>query len=304
LRILLVDDNESITKFLSKYLQAQPEKYQIGVANNGFQALDYYSKFKPNLVLLDISMPGMDGIQTLTRIFEKDKDANVIMATANDSLRTIEACLDRGALGYLTKPFSPEEFASAIKIILDGGIYKRDLITFFSRAANKLESSIQKIVNTSVSVSFKDIEIIPHYVEALAPKLVLSVQSTGHATSEPNVHVPPECSGFSMEVGGQINGTIISVINKDDLNFFLDKDDSYILEFFNVINTDVISQLSDSMNVKLDAFPIRHYLKDKDSKVKGHDLTKIKFEISLREKIIPFEIYLWLNMGHLFKNLF
>ena len=65
-----------------------------------------------------------------------------------------------------------------------------------------------------------------------------------------------------------------------------------------------MSHLADSINVKLDALPIREYIKDKDSIVKNKDLTKIKFEVSTKEKSTDLEIFLWFNMSHLFRHMF
>ena len=309
MRVLLVDDNKSTTKMISKFLESGPTNYQISVADNGLQALEYYSSFKPDVVVLDISMPGMDGIETLSRIFKIDNDANVIMATANDSQRTIQICLQRGAIGYVSKPYSPEELITTIENTQKGGIYKRDLTTFFSRTANKIVSSIHKMIVTDATVVLKDIEVIPKYSSTI--QLSSSVRSISENTDELKINVSDSCVGFSTEVGGQIDGTIISVISKEHLRSILQDtsssetiDEDTVLEFFNIVNTNVLSQLADSMNVKVDAYPIRHYIKDKDEMIKNKDLTKVKFEISIKDETFQLEVYLWLNMEHLFKYLF
>jgi len=306
MKVLLVDDNKSTTKMMSKFLESPPINYEIGVANNGLQALDYYPSFKPDFVVLDISMPGMDGIETLSRIFKIDKDANIIMATANDAQRTIEICLQKGAIGYISKPYSPEELVASIKNAQNGGIYKRDLMTFFSRIAKKIESNIHKIIFTNATVLLKDVEVIP---KNSMPQLS-SVRRISTNADELKINMPNNCVGFSTEIGGQLDGLIVSVISKDHLpsilqNTSLDTiEDDTVLEFFNILNTSVLSQLADSMNVKLDAFPIRYYIKDKDERIINKDLTKAEFEISRNDKTFQFQVYLWLDMGHLFKYLF
>ena len=306
MRVLLVDDNKSTTKLMSKFLGSTPTNYEIGVANNGLQALEYYPSFKPDFVILDISMPGMDGIETLSRIFKIDKDANIIMATANDAQRTIEICLQKGAIGYISKPYSPEDLVSTIKNAQHGGIYKRDLMTFFSRIAKKIESNIHKIIFTNAMVLLKDIEVIP---KNSIPQLS-SVKKISENIDELKINIPNNCVGFSTDIGGQLDGLIVSVISKDHLPSILQTtsldtiEDDAVLEFFNILNTSVVSQLADSINVRLDALPIRHYIKDKDEKILNKDLTKVEFEISRNDKIFQFQVYLWLNMEHLFKYLF
>jgi len=310
-KILLVDDNEGTTKMLSTYLNAQKENYEVTVANTGFQALDYYMKFKPNVVVLDLSMPGMDGIETLSRIFKMDMNANVIIASATDAQRTIEICLDKGAMGFITKPYSPKELVGAIKNALRGGIYKRDLITFFSRGGRKIESSLQKIVGNDVSVVFKDVEVTPHYSNSLNPQSVSSITSVPEIKSESKIDVPSECLAFTTKIGGQLDGTIVSVTHKDFATLLQRSgvtgtgyQNESLLESFNIINSNLLSALADAMNFKIDILPIRPYIKDKDGMIKGKDLTKVTFAISWKEITMQLEIYLWLNMAALFKRTF
>jgi len=220
MRVLLVDDNKSTTKLMSKFLESEPSNYQIGVVNNGLQALDYYPSFKPDVVVLDISMPGMDGIETLSRLFKIDKDVNVIMASATDSLRTVEICLQKGAMGYISKPYSPEELVTSIQNAQKGGMYKRDLTVFFTRTAKKLEAVIHKITNTSVMITFEDIEITPNYSSSMMN--LASVRSVKNEINEIKIEIDNNCTAYSTEIGGQIDGTIVSAINKNDLRLILD----------------------------------------------------------------------------------
>lgn len=168
------------------------------------------------------------------------------------------------------------------------------------------------MVGKDVSVIFRDVEVYPHYSKTLTSQTISSIRSVPEI-NEVRINVPTECVGFSTEVEGQINGVIVSVINKKDLWYFfqdyknshtIENEDSVFLEFFNIINTNVISQLADSMNVKLDVLPIRAYIRDKDSMVKDKDLTKTKFEIYFGKKTIPLDIHLWFNMSSLFRKMF
>jgi len=151
LKILLVDDNKSITETLSEFLKLKGDQYNVDTADNGALAIDKYSKFKPDVVVLDLSMPIMDGIETLTRILKIDKNANVIVASAADAQERIETCLQKGALGYIAKPFSAEELLETIKNAL-GSVNDSALVTLFTLVRSKIEGSISKIVGKTVSV--------------------------------------------------------------------------------------------------------------------------------------------------------
>ena len=188
-------------------------------------------------------------------------------------------------------------------------MYKRDLTVFFTRTAKKLEAVIHKMTNASVMITFEDIEIIPNYSSSMVN--LASIRSVKNEINEIKIEIDNNRTAYSTEIGGQLDGTIVSAINKNDLQFILDKNTvenikfgDLVLEFFNIVNTNVMSQLADSMNVQLDAFPVREYIKDKDSIVKNKDLTSIKFNIEIENKIITLDVYLWLNMSHLYKHLF
>jgi len=97
MKILVVDDSTSTLNFTKKLLTASG--HDVDTAGNGAAALDKYATLRPDLVLLDITMPLMDGKETLRRILELDKNATVIMTTAIDDGEIIQGYLTRGAVG-------------------------------------------------------------------------------------------------------------------------------------------------------------------------------------------------------------
>lgn len=113
--ILVVDDEPRMVRFVKMNLDL--EGYITLEANNGLQALEKVRDHNPDLVLLDVEMPGLDGFETLKRLREIS-DAAVIMLTVrsdeNDRIRG----LDLGADDYVTKPFSPRELSSRIRAVL------------------------------------------------------------------------------------------------------------------------------------------------------------------------------------------
>jgi two-component system alkaline phosphatase synthesis response regulator PhoP len=114
-RVLVVDDDRNIVQLVRMYLEK--DNYQVSVAYDGEEALDAMRAFKPDIVVLDLMLPGVDGVEVCKRI-RWDSDVPIIMLTA----RTTEAeklfGLDLGADDYVTKPFSPRELLARMRAVL------------------------------------------------------------------------------------------------------------------------------------------------------------------------------------------
>jgi two-component system alkaline phosphatase synthesis response regulator PhoP len=114
-KILIVDDEQSILNLVSSYLR--PEGYEVFTANDGPSGLKAAQAYKPDLIVLDIMLPGMDGIELLTKL-RRESDAYVIMLTAKTEETDKIVGLSVGADDYVTKPFSPRELVARIKAAL------------------------------------------------------------------------------------------------------------------------------------------------------------------------------------------
>lgn len=117
-RILLVDDEEDILNFLSYNLKK--EGFEVYIALNGSDGIALAKKVKPHLIVLDVMMPEMDGIETcrLLRENEELKDSLVIFLSARSEDYTQIAGFDSGADDYITKPVKPRVFISRIKALM------------------------------------------------------------------------------------------------------------------------------------------------------------------------------------------
>jgi DNA-binding response OmpR family regulator len=102
-RILIVDDEQTVRDVLSEYFTEQG--YAVGTAESGREALKVLESFRPDLVLLDVRMPGIDGVETLRRLREVAPAVSVIMVTANEDVALARDTLKIGALDYVSKPF-------------------------------------------------------------------------------------------------------------------------------------------------------------------------------------------------------
>ena len=102
-KILIVDDEPSIRILLSEFLREK--NFKVFEASSGAEAIEIVKREKPALMLLDVSMPGMTGIETLKKIREFDKEIGVIMATANEDENTAREAAELGSYQYVLKPF-------------------------------------------------------------------------------------------------------------------------------------------------------------------------------------------------------
>jgi len=116
-KVLVVDDEAHIRKFVTLMIES------LGVtdvleAANGLEAQQVYAREKPKLVLLDVNMPRVDGIQTLRQLKQTDPGCRVVMLTSLVNRQTVEECLHLGALGYLRKDNPPDEMIVQLRSIL------------------------------------------------------------------------------------------------------------------------------------------------------------------------------------------
>lgn len=114
-KILVIDDEPSIVNLVTAYLK--PEGYDVYTAADGGSGLKAARAFKPDLIILDLMLPGMDGIELLSRL-RRESDVYVIMLTAKTEETDKIVGLSVGADDYVTKPFSPRELVARVKAAL------------------------------------------------------------------------------------------------------------------------------------------------------------------------------------------
>jgi DNA-binding NtrC family response regulator len=115
-RVLVVDDEVAIRDSLKLLLK---NNFEVGLAQDGVEALSVLDEFQPDLVLLDVMMPNLDGMQTLIQLREKGVSVPVIMLTAVNTVRNAVEAMKLGAVDYLNKPFDVEELTTRIVHTLD-----------------------------------------------------------------------------------------------------------------------------------------------------------------------------------------
>jgi two-component system OmpR family response regulator len=117
-KVLLVDDDPNIRKLARMSLE-RVGKWEVVVAESGSEAIDLFSKVQPDVVVLDVMMPGLDGRTTLTRLKEKSAELPVILMTAKVQAEEIVEYLSLGAIGVIMKPFDPMSLPKEISDLLE-----------------------------------------------------------------------------------------------------------------------------------------------------------------------------------------
>ncbi len=120
IRVLLVDDQKLIRRGLKLLLQAEPDLQVVGEADNGQKALQQVEALQPDVVLMDIHMPVMDGVTATKLICQQFPDAKVLVLTTFDEDEYVAEALRCGAMGYLLKDMPSEELAAAIRTVHKG----------------------------------------------------------------------------------------------------------------------------------------------------------------------------------------
>jgi len=119
-RILVVDDSGFARRSLRQLLEAAG--YSVDEAKDGHEALERYFLAKPDVVLLDMVMEGMNGLEVLSKLRELDKEARVVVATADIQASTKAEAQAGGASGFITKPFDRDQVVKAVSTVLTGGM--------------------------------------------------------------------------------------------------------------------------------------------------------------------------------------
>ncbi len=114
-RILLVDDHDMVRRGLAVFLLAYDDLVLVGEATNGVEALEKCAELQPDVVLMDLMMPVMDGVTAIRSIRERYPSTQVIALTSFSEEKLVEASLQAGAIGYLYKNVSVDELAAAIR---------------------------------------------------------------------------------------------------------------------------------------------------------------------------------------------
>lgn len=170
-KILVVDDDTNICELLRLYLEK--EGYTVSIANSGMEAVKVFSEYQPDLTLLDIMLPELDGWQVCREI-RKFSNKPIIMLTAKSEVFDKVLGLELGADDYITKPFEAKEVLARIKAVL-----RRS-----GSAPDKESNSLKQVTHDNLTINLTNYELIIKGKKIDAPPK--EIELLYHLASSPN----------------------------------------------------------------------------------------------------------------------
>lgn len=171
-KILIIEDDVSIADIEKDYLEANG--YEVELVYDGLKAMDKFVEYNPDLVLLDLMLPGKDGFE-LCHEMRKNKDVPILMVTAKTAISDKVVGLGLGADDFITKPFDPSELVARVKAHL----------ARFDRLVSKVEKDEDVIEFGNVRINLKSHEVYKNNVEVKMP--VKEFELLQYLASQPNV---------------------------------------------------------------------------------------------------------------------
>jgi DNA-binding NarL/FixJ family response regulator len=172
LKVLLAEDHSLMREAVRLVLDEADGVEVVGEAENGEQALQLAAQAQPDVVLLDIRMPGMDGLRCLELLRERHPDMTVAILSSLDEPEQINAALRRGAAGYILKTISPDDLPAALRQMVERSVYY---------SVSNLEQAYGRSARAA-GLSEKEISILQHLAEGrsnrqIAQELFISEQT-------------------------------------------------------------------------------------------------------------------------------
>lgn len=118
-RVLVVEDDRAVARLHCRYVSRRPGHEVVGVAETGAQALTLVANRHPDVVLLDLGLPGTNGLEVLREMRQAHSPVEVIVVSAHASPETVRACFHLGVVDYLVKPFWPQRLGEALDVLAD-----------------------------------------------------------------------------------------------------------------------------------------------------------------------------------------
>jgi two-component system invasion response regulator UvrY len=178
LRVMLVDDHAVVRVGFRMLLETSGEIEVVGEADSGEAAYREFAQFQPDVVIMDLSMPGMGGIETVRRLFARDQ-ARILVLSAHEDTAHPQRVLKAGALGYLSKRSAPEELIDAVRAVAAGRIYVEAEIArkLAANAAGMPGNALESLSEREFAVFLKLAQ--GESVQAIAQALSLSPNTVG-----------------------------------------------------------------------------------------------------------------------------
>ncbi|HKQ03954.1 MAG TPA: response regulator transcription factor [Blastocatellia bacterium] len=176
LRVMIADDHFVVRMGLAAVVNTQPDMLVIAEATSGKQAVEMYRQHRPDVVLMDVRMPEMDGIEAITAIRKDYQDARFIVLTTYDGDEDIYRALQAGARAYLLKDMLRDELVEAIRAVYAG--QRRIPAEVASRLAERMNRT---------ELTARELEVLKHIAQGKSNKIIAADLSISEGTVK--IHV-------------------------------------------------------------------------------------------------------------------
>jgi two-component system nitrate/nitrite response regulator NarL len=167
--IMLVDDHPLLRKGLKQLIAMEDDMKVVAEASSGLDALKLAEEYDPDLIVLDLNMQGMDGIQTLKRLRDKGVSSRIIILTVSDADDDVVAAITNGADGYLLKDMEPELLLEQIHRAVTGKMVLSEAITEILATALRQPKSVNSPLS---SLTNREYEILSLIAQGMSNKMI------------------------------------------------------------------------------------------------------------------------------------
>ncbi len=184
-RVLIIDDHPLLRRGVMQLLELENDLEPVGEASDGSEGLQLAQKLAPDLILLDLNMDGMTGVETLRALREQGSEACVVVLTVSDSDEDITNALRAGANGYLLKDMEPEALVAQLRRAAEGEVVISDTLTSsLARALTKDRPTSESNLDT---LTAREREILRHLARGESNKTI--ARNLGITEGTTKVHV-------------------------------------------------------------------------------------------------------------------
>lgn len=205
IRVVIVDDHQVVLEGFMARLELEPEIKVVATASNGLEALDVVKQHQPDVILMDVSMPIMNGIDATRLIKEEVPNAKVLMLTMHDNREYIMKVMQAGAVGYMLKEISASKMVQAIKTVNQGSTYFCESVT-----QTLFTGEITPAANKPNPLSRREEAVLKLVAQGCSSKKIASLLSISYRTVETHrqnikhkldIHSTAELAKYAVQHG-------------------------------------------------------------------------------------------------------